>query len=108
MSNITLGTLGLIALLILVFLGIHVHVALGVVGIVGMTMMCGFDRAIAMSANVSYYKMASFSNSAIPLFILLGMLASCLGASKGCYDALRRFVVGLALPRSWPPPLSAP
>lgn len=92
LDPITVGLLGLVVLLLLIFLGVHISVALGVVGIGGMCIIFGFDRAITMSASTAFGKISSFSNTAIPFFILMGMLCSSLGASSGMYHALKRFV----------------
>lgn len=92
LEPITIGLLGLVALLFLIFMGVHISVALSTVGIVGMWMIFGFNRALTMSASAAFGKISSFSNTAIPFFILMGMLCSSLGASSGMYNSLKRFV----------------
>ena len=92
MSPLTIGLLGIVVLLILIFMGVHISVALSAVGMVGMWLIFGLDRALTMTASAAFSKISSFSNTAVPFFILMGMLASALGASTGMYNGLKRFV----------------
>ena len=73
MSPLTIGLLGIVVLLILIFMGVHISVALSAVGMVGMWLIFGLDRALTMTASAAFSKISSFSNTAVPFFILMGM-----------------------------------
>ena len=82
MDPLMSGLIGLAVLVVLLFLGVHIGVALGLVGIVGMSTMVGLDAAMSSAADTIYYKVASFDLITIPLFILMGYLASAGGISS--------------------------
>lgn len=92
MDPLMSGLIGLAVLVVLLFLGVHIGVALGLVGIVGMSTMVGLDAAMSSAADTIYYKVASFDLITIPLFILMGYLASAGGISSNVFKALNLWV----------------
>jgi len=92
MDPLTLGLLGLAALAVMLLLGIHIGVALGLVGILGMATMVGLEAACSSAADSIYHKIASFDLITIPLFILMGYLASAGGISANVFKALNLWV----------------
>lgn len=87
-----LGIIGIAALFVLLAMGVHIGLALLLVGIAGMTSMIGFEASIAQAPDAIYGKIASYDLVTIPLFVLMGYLASAGGVSKNLFDALNAWV----------------
>lgn len=94
MDPILIGISGIVFLFILLFLGVHIGVALGITGILGMALMVGVDGAVSAAVNVFYYKVASFALITIPLFVLMGYLASAGDLSKNIFRTLHQWFGG--------------
>jgi tripartite ATP-independent transporter DctM subunit len=92
MSGIIIGIIGMVGLIVLVLLGVHIGVALGVVGLFGLTAVIGFSQALSMCGIVAYNSIATFDYSVIPLFIMMGMLATAIGISTESYDTLAKWM----------------
>ena len=72
------GTAGIIVGVLLVFLlttGVHIGVALGLTGFLGILLSINPQAALAQLATVPFSTTNSFSLAVIPLFILMGALA---------------------------------
>jgi C4-dicarboxylate transporter, DctM subunit len=92
MDPTVLGILGIVALFILLAVGVHIGVALGLVGIIGSALIVGFEGSVYSSVSSIYHKVASFELITIPLFVLMGYLASGGGISKKTFEALNAWV----------------
>ena len=98
------ATTGIIVLAVMFFLlttGVHIGVALGLGGILGMYLTIGPDAAWAQLATVPFSTTNSFTLAVIPLFILMGALSNQAGLTKDLYLAafnwLGRLPGGLAM-----------
>lgn len=92
LDPITVGYVGIAILIALLALGVHIGVALGLVGMVGTAFIVGFDASFYTSVGTFYHKIASFDLVTIPLFILMGYLASGGGVSKNVFESLNYWV----------------
>lgn len=92
MEPTVLGLFGVVLLFVLLAVGVHIGVALGLVGIIGSGMIVGLDAAIASGVETVYHKVASFELITIPLFILMGYLASAGGISAKVFQSLNQWV----------------
>jgi C4-dicarboxylate transporter, DctM subunit len=92
LDPVILGLLGIVVLFILLALGVHIGVALGVVGIAGSALLVGFEGSAYPSVSSMYHKVASFELITIPLFVLMGYLASGGGISQKTFEALNAWV----------------
>lgn len=72
MDGLTIGIIGTLALIIMIFLGTHVGVALGVIGVVGYGVVTNFTGAFNLLGVVPYGSLSLFSYATIPLFMLMG------------------------------------
>lgn len=88
MDLVTVGIIGIAILFILLAVGAHVGIALAVAGVVGVTMIAGFEQAMSMSVTGIYHKVSTPALIALPLFIMMGHLASGGGISKKLFDSL--------------------
>ena len=91
-ANIAIALIGMVVLIALVLSGIHIAVALGSVGFFGLVACLGFNKAVAMVGMQAYSGIATFDYAVIPLFILMGMLATGIGISTECYDTLAKWL----------------
>jgi len=105
MDPFLIGLLGVIILFILLALGTHIGIALAFAGFIGVAIMSGFERAVTMSVAAIYHKVSLPALITLPLFILMGYLASGGGISGALYDSLAlwlgRFRGGLGIATVW-------
>ena len=82
------GTTGIIVLLTLfgmLGVGVHIGVSLGLCGILGTYLAIGPDAAWAHLATIPFSTTNSFTLAVIPLFILMGSLATQAGLTTDLY-----------------------
>ncbi len=92
MNTLIIAIIGMVVLIALVLGGVHIAVALGAVGFFGLAACIGFSQAVSMVGIVGYQSIATFDYSVIPLFILMGMLATAIGISAESYDCLAKWL----------------
>ena len=92
MDPILASILGIIALIILLALGFHVAIALGLVGVVGLWWLYGLQSVAGLLFSIPYTQIASFGLSAVPLFILMGHFAIHGGVGEDMYQAAYRLM----------------
>ena len=82
LGPMTIGCLGVAALLVLCFLGIRFAFAGALVGTAGLTMMLGWDAGIRTAGIAPYTAGANYTLSVLPMFILIGYLAYYAGITQ--------------------------
>jgi len=87
MSGIAMGTMGLVALLVLLVLRIPVAFAMFVVGFVGISALTGVTNALNTLGSQTFTLASSAELVVVPLFILMGNVATATGMSRNLYDA---------------------
>jgi C4-dicarboxylate transporter DctM subunit len=95
MSDILPGVLGFGVLLILILLRVHIGLALMVVGFVGIAVLKSFQGALTLLITASYFSVASFAFIILPLFILMGLLATEGGIGEGGYQSMDKLLARL-------------
>ena len=98
MSNLTIGLVAVIALLVVLFARVPIAVALTLVGFLGYAAIDGWSTALAVIGSVPL-ELASvrgnaYSFSVVPLFILMGAVASRAEMSRELYDAANAIFSG--------------
>ncbi|QDC10082.1 TRAP transporter large permease [Oceanicola sp. D3] len=92
---------GFFALFVLLFFGLPLAFSLSVVGFVGFAMLTSIQPAGAVSAQILWDTLSSYSLSVLPLFVLMGNLVNHAGLSRDLYRAsnavVGRFKGGLAM-----------
>lgn len=89
MESLIFMELGLLVLLVV--LGVHVAVALGVVSAIGVYMMLGSaDIALSLLGNTAYEALRKDIFIVIPLFVLMGDFVSRSGAARDLYSLCNR------------------
>ena len=87
MSNLVIGFLGVVVLLGILFLRVPIAIALVIVGVGGYAAVDGWGKALTMLGSVPFELASAYSLSLVPLFILMGALASRAGMSRELFDA---------------------
>ena len=87
MSNLAIGLLGAMVLLGVMFLRVPIGVALTLVGACGYAVVDGWRKALTMVGAVPFELASAYSLSLVPLFILMGAIASRAGMSRELFDA---------------------
>ena len=87
MSGAAVGFLGIAALFVLLALRIPVAFAMFVVGFLGIIALDSSNAAISLLASETFTLASSPELVVIPLFILMGNVASITGMSRRLYDA---------------------
>ena len=91
-SGLIIALIGMAALIALVIMGVHIAVSLGAVGFFGLVACLGLPKAISMVGILGYGNIATYDYAVIPLFILMGMLATAIGISTESYDTLAKWL----------------
>ena len=92
MSGTTIGLLGIALLFALMVFRTPVAFAMLLAGFFGMWALEGFRTAGALILTESYGAIASETLIVVPMFVLLGNIASVAGFSRGLYDAAYAWV----------------
>lgn len=92
MTGTTIGLLGIAFLFLLMMFRTPVAFAMLLAGFFGMWALEGFRTAGALILTESYGAIASETLIVVPMFVLLGNIASVAGFSRGLYDAAYAWV----------------
>lgn len=85
MSPHIVGIIGIIILVILLLLRMPIAFAMAFIGFLGFAYLGGVDAAFGVLGKVSYRTVADYNVSLVPLFILMGAVASNMGISGDLY-----------------------
>ena len=89
MDQLTVGYLGFLAFIILIFLRVPIAYGMGIVGIAGLFYVYDPPVVFKFIPLEVYSHTSNFTLSALPLFLLMGYLAFYADLSKDSYDAAR-------------------
>ncbi len=95
MSSVTMGFVGLGAILVLVGLRMPIAVALALVGVVGIAQITSWSTAFSFMDSLPYDFSASWELSAAPMFLLMGSIIYRSGLTESLYQAMRLWLGGL-------------
>ena len=99
--NVEAGFWGVGVLIVLLVLRVPVAMALVAVSFGGITALIGMGPAFGVLQNTPYSFVASWTMSAVPMFLLMGFIAFHTGLTGGLFEAakvvLRRLPGGLAI-----------
>ena len=71
MSPLVVGIIGIIALLVLLFIGMNIAFSMIVVGFVGYAFLINMKAALGLFATIPFNTVANYGFSVIPLFVLM-------------------------------------
>lgn len=89
MSSEMIGGIGLAVLLALLVLRVPVALAMLIVGVAGFAQVISWPAALAMVKSVPVDVLSSYNFSAIPMFILMGVLAAHSGMAGMLFNSTR-------------------
>jgi C4-dicarboxylate transporter, DctM subunit len=87
MSTMAVGILGIVTLLAVIFARVPIGLALAVTGFLGYAALDGWARALRMLGSVPYDLASAYSLSVVPLFLLMGAVASRGIMAQELFDA---------------------
>ena len=88
MEPVTVGIIGIVALLASLGMGVSIGLAFILVSFATVLLLMGFDPALSFLGQTMYHSIASPNWCSIPLFILMGAFAAVAGFGKAIYDGL--------------------
>ncbi|MFC1868829.1 TRAP transporter large permease subunit [Thermodesulfobacteriota bacterium] len=86
------GFLGIALLLVLLFSGMPIALAMGLVGFLGMAYVNGLMPGLNVMGTTAHTISSSYSMSVVPLFVLMGAFCYHAGLSKELYYAVYRWI----------------
>jgi C4-dicarboxylate transporter DctM subunit len=89
------STIGVAALFALLLFRVPVWIALTLVGFIGNTVMSGLAPTFALAGTVPFDVGSAYTLSVVPLFILMGEVASVTGLSSDLFKAARVLLAGM-------------
>jgi tripartite ATP-independent transporter DctM subunit len=92
MTPIVAGYLSIGVLIIFLFCGIHIGIAMGIIGFLGLLYLSGLDAAFSVIGSVPYTTFGDYGLSVIPLFILMGSFCFHAGMSKDLFNTVHKWV----------------
>lgn len=94
MNASTLGAVGVLALFVMLFLRVPVWIALTLVGFVGNAILSGVSPTFALAGTVPFDVGSAYTLSVVPLFVLMGEVASESRLSGELFKAARVILSG--------------
>src|SRR3989339_1549200 len=92
MSEVTAGLIGLVVLLGLFLTGIELSFCMTIVGFVGFAYLSSFSAASNLVVKDFFDTFTSYGYTVIPLFVLMGQIASNSNIAKRLYTAAHKWV----------------
>lgn len=94
MEPMTIGYIGVAILLILLALGVHIGVSLGMAGFIGYAMLTSFDLSAWRATVTVYFQIAKFTFMTLPLFVFMGLIAARGGIARDLYKGMGMWLGG--------------
>ncbi len=92
MSPLLIGSLGVVLLMVLLFMRMPIAVAMGVVGVLGLGVVVGFEAGLSILKTAPFAAIARYGFSVIPLFILMGSFCFHAGVSRDLYYTVNKWI----------------
>lgn len=92
MFDVNIAAVLIISLLVMVGLGVHIAIALGMTSALGIFLITGgnFSVVLAMLGSTAYESLRAYEFAVIPLFMLMGEFIGKSGAVTDVYQAMHR------------------
>ena len=96
MDPITIGLSSIFILVILILIGVHVGVSLALMSVIGIWAVRGnIDIAVNLLGSTAYRAVMDYVFAVVPLFVLMGLLASRSGATRDLFNAAQVLLRGV-------------
>nr|HIL74161.1 TRAP transporter large permease [Rhodospirillales bacterium] len=87
MTGLDVGIISVLLIVILIYLGMYIPIALGLVSFVGVFVIKGnFDIAVALLTEAIADTVSEYVYASVPLFALMGLIVSKAGIGKDVYE----------------------
>lgn len=101
MTGLEIGILAIVILLVLIYLGMPIGVAMLIISFAGVALIRNEGVAIRMAGAVANDSLRQYLFAVVPLFVLMGLLVTVSGVGKDTFDVfqrlLRRVAAGLGV-----------
>jgi C4-dicarboxylate transporter DctM subunit len=87
MSQSTIGIIGIIVLVVLLYSKMPVGFAMGFLGLIGFSYVVNFNAGLNLLARDVWDVFSSYNLTVIPLFVFMGQIAFHAGISRRLYDS---------------------
>jgi C4-dicarboxylate transporter DctM subunit len=94
MSPLLIGGVSFFIMVLLSLSGVPIFVALGLVGVVGLIIVTGFDTTLGIVATLPFAVLASYGLAVVPLFYLMGEIAAEAGIARDAYQSAYKLLGG--------------
>lgn len=92
MDRVDIGFIGVAITIALILFRVPVGVVLATVGFVGVAVLTTTKAAWSIASNVPFELIGDWNLSAVPMFLLMGFIASEAGLTRGLFQAARIFL----------------
>jgi len=92
MTPLALGYIGIAVLIVLLFSGIHIGVAMGLIGFFGLAYLSGWEAALSVLGAVPFTTFGDYGLSVIPLFMLMGAFCFYAGISTDLFNTVHKWL----------------
>ena len=92
MSALTVGVIGIVVFIVLIFLGMNIGLALLLVGFAGYAAVVNPVAAFALLRTDPATQASTYTMMVVPLFILMGNFAFQAGMSRGLYECANKWL----------------
>ena len=90
MSAVEIATVSVVAVILLIYAGVHVAFVLALVSFFSIAAVTNFDLAIKLVALASYETIANYVYGTVPLFVLMGLLIGVSEIGKDTFEVANR------------------
>jgi len=94
MSPQTVGIIGFVVMVAMIFLRVPVAIALGVVGTVGYAALNGWTQSLQVLGRVPLTFASAYDLSVVPLFVLMGVIAADSGMARDLFRSINTMFSG--------------
>src|SRR4030065_791695 len=92
MSEVVVGFIGLVSLLLFFATGIELGFAMALVGFAGFAYLNGFHAAINLLSRDVFEVITNYGYTVFPIFILMGQIGFNAGIAVRLYDSAHKFI----------------
>jgi tripartite ATP-independent transporter DctM subunit len=89
MDELTVGIVGTVLLLFMVFVGVRVYAAAAITGLLGVVAIIGWDAGAGIVGTIPHSKAVNYALSVLPMFILIGFIAYHAGLTHALFNAAK-------------------
>jgi len=92
MSPVEIGSTAILALVVLIYLGMPIGVAMLAVSFAGVALIRNEDVALRMLGAVANDSLQEYLFAVVPLFVMMGLLVTVSGVGKDTFDVFQRLL----------------